>query len=688
MKTTTHILITALAFSSLPFATPLFAATDDELLNMPIESLMNLTVTSVSKKPQQLTNAAAAIFVITEEDIRRSGATTIADALRMAPGVQVARVDSSKWAVTARGLNSRFANKLLVLQDGRSLYTPLFSGVYWEVQDTPLEDIDRIEVIRGPGAALWGANAVNGVINIITKSAEDTKGGLVSNGSGSLETRFATVRYGVEIGDKSFLRLYGKYNEYGAGRDKNGNDANDSWDMARTGFRLDSTLSNSDTLTVQGDYYSGTLKETYRVYSVAAPAPNYYAELPANAGASGANLLTRWQRTLTATDSLSLQLYLDHNEREMLVVPQKFNTVDVEFQHRLSLLDSHDIVWGLGYRFSRDEVTNTTYQNTDIIHFSNEQDDHNLASAFLHDEVTLIPKKLSLIVGSRFENNDYSGFEIQPNARLIWTPSPQHTLWSSFSRAVRTPSRGEQDLNYIAYASAVPTPGGPVPAQIKYTGNTDFKSEELLAYEIGYRVEPIPRLSFDISAYYNVYSKLRVATAGAIIPPTATTPMTIPAKVQNDMHGTSHGIEVSAEWLPTSWWRVQTAYSYQMLNMVLDNGSQDEVNRGNAEGSTPKQQLSLRNGFDLGKQVALDLWLRAVDQIDQMATKLVPETITIPGYVTMDVRLAWKPNKNLELAVVGQNLFQSQHPEFNSDVVNTLNSEVARSVYGKLTAKF
>lgn len=668
----TRLLFFVILTCLLPFPTAeSYADSADDILNLPIESLMNLKVTSVSKKPQQLTNAAAAIFVISEEDIRRSGATNIADALRMVPGVQVARVDSGKWAVSARGLNSRFANKLLVLQDGRSLYTPLFSGVYWEVQDTALEDIERIEVIRGPGAALWGANAVNGVINIITKSSEDTKGGLLSAGGGTSENGFATLRYGASVGDASFLRIYGKHNEHAAGLNKDGNNAHDSWYMTRGGFRMDSNFTSRDTVTVQGDYYNGMLKETYKLYTLSAPLnPDI---IGTNTSVSGGNFLARWQRTLPSTGNLTLQLYYDHNERNMLVLPQKFDTVDIDFQHRFSWLENQDLVWGVGYRFSRDQVSNTS-----TIDFTNQRGNSNLFSAFLHDEISIFPRKFSLILGSRFENNDYSGFEVQPNARFLWTPTVQHSVWGAVSRAVRTPSRGEQDLHYH-FLTTPQSVLGNFPTQFDYISNKNFKSEASIAYEIGYRVELLPRLTFDVAAYYNVYRHLRSVSPGQIAPAVAV----IPFVIGNDMHGNSRGAEVTAEWSPITWWRAQAAYSYQNLTMHLDGTS---IDTANAEKSTPQHQISLRNGFDLGKTVTLDFWLRGTGRIELINEQAVP--VSIPGYITMDVRMAWKPARNLELSLVGQNLFAAQHPEFSPDVVNTLGSEVARSVYGKATWKF
>lgn len=659
------------------------AGDETDLTNLPLESLMDLRVTSVSKKSQLLTEAAAAVFVITQDDIRRSGATTIPDLLRMVPGVQVARIDSSKWAISSRGLNGRFSNKLLVLQDGRSLYTPLFAGVYWEVQDTVLEDIERIEVIRGPGAALWGANAVNGVINIITKSAENTRGGLVSAGGGTSERGFGSVRYGLNIGDNTSLRLYVKHLERDSGLDANGNNTHDAWHMTRGGFRLDSKPSGRDTLTLQGEYYDGSLQESYKIFSFPTP-PNsaFSRNIDTTTAVIGANILGRWQRSLSGSDGLSLQLYYDHNERNMLVLPQKLDTLDLDFQHRFSAFAGQDIVWGLGYRFGHYDVSNTP-----TLSFLKQQESNSLFSAFVHDEITLVPEKLSLILGSRFERNDYTGLEIQPNGRIIWTPAPGHTVWGAVSRAVRTATRGEQDIEYRYRNLPVPAtadnPNGLL--RLEIDGSRDFKSEELLAYEVGYRVEPAARMSLDIALYYNVYKRLRILKPGADF---VETPVGAPANavqqfiLSNDMHGSAYGAEISADWLPCPWWRLQAAYSYERLTMHLDGTSTDAINKGNAEGDTPRHQASLRSGFYLGRQVTLDLWLRGTDYLASI------DGISIPGYITMDARLAWKPLRNLELALVGQNLFDRRHPEFIPEYINSIPSEVVRSVYGKLTWKF
>jgi iron complex outermembrane receptor protein len=638
-----------------------------DLTEYNIEELMEITVTSVSKKSQKIADAAAAIYVITQDDIRRSGVTNIADALRMVPGVQVARIDGNKWAVTSRGFNGRFANKLLVLMDGRSLYTPFFVGVYWEVQDTVLEDIDRIEVIRGPGAALWGANAVNGVINIITKSTDKTKGALISTGGGSNETAFATGRYGTSLNDSTDLRLYAKHHERSGFVDAAGNDTFDDWHTTQGGFRLDSQVNYRDKLTVQGDYYSGKVNETYTLYNFDPP---YQHVLRHGTEVSGGNILSRWQRTLSDTDSLSLQLYYDHTERDMFVAPQKFNTIDLDFQHRFSLGNVQDIVWGLGYRFSQYEVSNTA-----TLSFDRQNVKNNLFSSFLHDEITLIPSTLSLVVGSRFEQSDYSGFDVQPNGRLLWTITPNNSAWAAVSRAVRSSTKGEQDIHYNY--KTIPT--SPL-LRLEIVGNKNFKSEEVLAYEIGYRTKPLPHLSFDVAAYYNSYKNLRILSKGTSYsePPNNVQPFIL----SNNMYGHSVGVEVAAEWTPCDWWRLQASYSYQNLAMFLDGNYIDTINKGNAEGDVPQHQFSVRSGLDLGHQVNLDLWLRGTDRLASI------DGVSIPGYVTLDARLAWKPVKNLELAVIGQNLIESHHAEFIPEYINTQPSEVLRSVYGKLTWQY
>lgn len=652
---------------------------DTDLTELSLEALMDMEITSVSRKTQTLANTAASVFVISQDDIRRSGATTIPDLLRMAPGVQVARIDANKWAVSIRGSNGRFANKLQVLKDGRSIYTPLFSGVYWETQDTPLEDIERIEVIRGPGAAMWGANAVNGVVNIITKLAADTQGGLVSAGGGSSENGFGTLRYGFKPSGKSDLRLYAKHVDRNEGVLSNGTDANDAWHLTTGGFRLDSQPDEDDALTLQGDFYSGRFNETYTLYRLPTDDdPRFSWIQPATAASWGGNVLARWQRTLSATDNLSLQLYYDHYQHDLFILGEKRDTLDLDFQHRFSLGSRQEILWGLGYRYTTDRI-----ENSQVLALKTTSKGSSLFSAFLQDEITLLPQRLVLVLGSRFEHNDYTGFEIQPNGRLIWTPSPRHTFWGSVSRAVRTPTHGEQDLRYSFLTLPVGAAGNPLPLRVEIDGTDRFRSETLLAYEIGYRSDLTKQFSLDLSLFFNQYDHLRVRQSGSIeVEPPSFTNLALRFPLSNDMHGHSYGAEIAATWRPCDWWRLQAGYHYLRSVMFLDNGSTDEINRSNAAEGSPRHQFTLRSGIDLGRRVELDLWLRAVDQVDSI------DSTRIPGYVTMDVRIAWKPLENLELALVGQNLFQSRHPEYIAEFINTASSETPRSIYGKITWKF
>jgi iron complex outermembrane receptor protein len=651
-----------------------------ELTSLSLEALLNLNVTSVSRKPQKLANAAAAIFVINQEDIRRSGATSIAEALRMAPGVQVGQMSANKWAVSIRGINGRFSNKLLVLMDGRTLYNPLFSGVYWEVQDTVMEDIDRIEVIRGPSAALWGANAVNGVINITTKSAKETVGGLVSTGGGTEERGFGTIRYGTVLGKDTALKLYAKHQDHDSGGDANSHPAQDAWRMTRGGFRADSNISSRDIVTVQGDYYDGKLGESYTLYHLpTASEPTNSQVVDSQSLMSGGNILSRWQRTLADNEALSLQIFYDHSERDMIILGEKRDIVDIDFQHRFSLGKYQDIVWGLGYRYNHDFLGDTPY-----ITFPDAHEQTDLYSSFVHDEISLIPDRLALILGSRFEHNSYTGFEVQPNGRLLWTPSAQHTFWGAVARAVRTPARGDRGIAYrygTVPANTPPLNPDPLrPMLLQIEGASSFKSETLLAYEVGYRTEPLPRVSLDIAAFYNVYDQLRVR--GTSTTTSSANSITAHQPLINGMHGYSEGIEVSAEWLPMSWWRLLATYSYLKLTMSLDATSTDTVNKGDAEGDSPTHQFSIRSGFDLGKQVELDFWLRGADRVAYIDGE------SIPGYLTMDTRLAWKPRPQLELALVGRNLFHQHRKEFAPEFVNTFPTEVERSFYGKVTWQF
>jgi len=646
-------------------------ATSPDLTELPIETLLGIEVTSVARHSEKLSQSPAAISVITEDDIRRSGALSIPEALRLVPGMEAARLDSSQWAVSARGFNDVFANKLLVLQDGRSIYTPLFSGVFWDVQGTMLEDLDRIEVIRGPGATLWGANAVNGVINIMTRSAKETQGTLVTAGGGTEERGFGGVRYGGKFSDNAYFRVYGTYLNRDDSVLPNGASANDAWQLGRWGFRVDWDVSDQNLLTVQGDAYRGDVHQVFGTFDPGNPT-NFFRTVHDDFDVTGGNLLGRWSHTISANSDLQVQAYYDRTERDTVIFKEKRDTFDMDAQHRFLIGERNDIVWGAGYRVTSDKV-----RNSPTISLNPDHRTLNLFSAFVQDEIMLLPERLRLTLGSKFEDNDFTGFEVQPSGRLLWTPRERQTFWASISRAVRTPSRAEDDviLNQVVPAGTL-GPGSPAFVTTIY-GNRNFVSEELLAYEIGYRFQPHRTLSLDLALFYNDYDRLRSQEPG----PSPTQPQvlpTFPLHLENNLYGETYGIEAAVTWEIARWWRLQPAYTFLDMQLHRRPGSGDTSSEQD-EGKSPRHQFMLRSSMDLPHNLSLDGTLRYVDSLP---------ALHISSYVSLDVRLGWRPVKNLELALVGQNLLHEQHAEFNPSFIATQRAEIERGVYGKITWRF
>jgi iron complex outermembrane receptor protein len=651
------VILLVVASATVARAQELYAYTPpEELKKLSVEELLDVDVTSVSKYPEKLSEAAAAVSVLTQDDIHSSGVTNIPDALRLVPGLDMAQVDSHTWAISSRGFNDIFANKLLVMIDGRTVYTPLFSGVFWDTQDVLLTDVDRIEVVRGPGATLWGANAVDGVISIITKSARDTEGLLISGGGGLEDRGFTDVRYGVKLTDDAFLRVYGRY----FNRDdlvlSNDTDAHDAWDMSHGGFRLDWDSSSQNSFTFQGDIYTGQENETY---SVPAFMPPFATAITSTDNVSGGNLLGRWRHTFATDSVLTLQAYYDRTIRDSPIFGENRDTGDIDLQHRFALGDRQQIIWGLGFR-----VTHSDIKNSVNVAFIPSNRTLTLYSAFVQDEITILPERLRLTIGSKFEHNDFTGFEIQPSARALWTPGHGQTIWGSISRAVRTPSEAENDVRL--------NPAGAPPGFVTIFGNPNFDSEELLAYEIGYRVQPINQLKLDLTAYYNDYDHLR--TIEPILPGPVS-----PSRVDNKLFGHTYGTEISATVQPFKQWRLQSGYTYWQADLHREHGSHDTMTEQTDEGSSPHNQFFIRSILDVGWNVEFDSTLRYVDVLP------FPK---IPSYVMLDLRLAWSPRKDLEIAIVGQNLLDDRHPEFAPTFIGTQKSEVARNVYGMVVWHF
>jgi iron complex outermembrane recepter protein len=646
------------------------------MLDLTLEELATMKVTSVSRGPESLATAPAAISVVTDEDIRRAGVRNIPDALRLVPGLAVAQQDAHTFAVSSRGFNNAFANKMLVLMDGRSVYSPLFSGTLWEMQDTVLEDIDRIEVIRGPGATLWGANAVNGVISVNTKHAKETLGVLATGGGGTEEQAFGSIRYGVKLGEDVWLRVFGKYDKRDDSMGIGGGNALDDSETMRGGFRLDWEPTSTDKLTLQGDIFNGTAGQTFLVPRPSPPPqlppgiplqfipPQFLAALQVPVTAtikddirfSGGNVMGRWAHDFSAESSAELRAYYDRADYSTPVFSEERDTVNIDLQHRyaFTLGLKQEVTWGLGYRWTEGRATSDSL----FVTFQPRNRTDQLFSGFIQDKISL-SSELQLILGTKVEHNDYTGWEWQPSARLLWTPATEHTLWASAARAVRTPSRVESD-------GIINLPGF-VPGVATVHGTTDFQSEKLMAYELGYRWRPNKRLNFDVSLFYNQYDSLRSGIFD---------PATLRVDLKNEFVADTYGGEFSMQWQAADWLRIQGGYSFFQES---NESNVPNVPAASWDGASPQNQAFLRSMFDLPGNVTFDATLRYVDSLTSNE---------VPAYFTADARLAWSPSERVEFAIVGRNLLDSGHKEFSPSELATQRTEVPRSVFGQVTIRF
>lgn len=641
-----------------------------DIFELPLEDVLNISVTSVSKKEQKLSHTPAALFVITQDDIRRSGATNLAEALRMVPGLHVGKLSSHQWAIGSRGFNGLFSNKLLVLMDGRTIYSPTFSGVYWDQQDVILADVERIEVIRGPGATVWGANAVNGVINIISKSTKDTANTVIMGRFGT-EEEAAAARVGAKLSEATSARVFAKAYDRDNSVRPNGEDSADSWRGGTGGFKIDSQLSPADHITLQGDVFEGDIRQEDILPTLTPP----YSRVRGRKGDySGGNLLTRWTHKYSDTSDSDLQIYVDRASRLDGTVDQEVDTVDIDFTHRYLISEGNHLVWGANYRRIEDTIRQTDALNVDVSRISTGRD---LSSLFVQDEITVIKDTLTLMLGSKFEYHDYGGFNPQPGARVLWTPTDSQSVWASAARAVRTPSRLEHDG--IVYLSAFPTQTG-LTGLVEGFGNPNFDPEKLVAYEIGYRNLITPDLSVDVALFYNTYDDLESDNQLPPVPNLTTFPpyISAPLVFRNQAEAATAGGEVLVEWRPQKWWRLQGWYSLINIDVEYDEGVIDPLRR-NSEGNNVQSQAFLRSLIDLPYNFELDTAARYVDTMSQRR---------VPSYFELDVRIGWKATENLELALVGQNLLHESHQEFTDFYNATQEAEIERAVYGQATWRF
>ncbi|MEW6071719.1 MAG: TonB-dependent receptor [Planctomycetota bacterium] len=632
---------------------------DRDLTELSLEELLEVEVTTVSRKSSSVAGSPAAVYVITREDIRRSGHTSLPELLRLVPGLHVARVSSSSWAIAARGENGRFADKLLVMIDGRSIYTNLFSGVFWDAHDLPLEDIERIEVIRGPGGTIWGANAVNGVINVITRHTADTTGTYAHALVGDEDRGIASYRYGGRLGESTTWRGFAKWLERDATLSPEGDTSPDPWSYFRTGARFDWNAGETDSFLVEGDLYRGQERERDRLLS---PIPPYDRTFEGTFHNDGGFVLGRWSRTVSAHEDLQLQAFVDAMHRESAPLDIEQWTVDLDFQHRLGGDRRHEVIWGLGCRWWASDL-----QGTPSLEFVPAERDDHLFSGFVQDEIRLRGEELRLIVGTKLEHNDYTGFELQPNVRGIWQPSEDRAVWAAVSRAVRTPSVANDGFSYILDV----IPGTPTTV-VKLLGSRDFRSEDLLAYEIGCRWRPRRDLSFDLAAFYHDYDDLDSGEPGA--PFFDGTYMIVPVYFANLRNAQSLGLELATTFAATENWRLFASLTGIDFRESFDEGSADQ-NTVDGESATPDYILHTRSYWNLAEDLDLDCGIYAVDGLRALGVR---------NYWRGDVRLAWRPTPRLEASLVLQNAWDPAHREFTSELDSAL-SEIERSAYVQMS---
>ena len=645
----------------------------DDIFAMDLEDLLKMEVISTSKKPQSILKSAAAIHVINQDDIRRSGATTLPDVFRGVPGMQVAQIDANKWAVSIRGFNDRFSTKTLVMIDGRTIYTPLFSGVYWNMHDMMLDDIDRIEIVRGPGGSLWGANAVNGVINIITKKASDTQGTMVSFIGGSLE-RNVSARYGGKINDNTSFRVYakGRHHENFEQQPllKHLGTANDQWRNLTTGFRVDGDLGNNSDWMLQGGYNIGTAEELGSSTSLTPPMPLILRD---TIDYQSGNLVFLWNKYVSDTNRWRVQAYYDYFKRNALNNTNIVHTIDLEIQNQLQLFEIHNVVWGLGYRSVVDEL-----QNDFVVSFNPSHRHYKTFSAFIQDEIQLMDQ-LRFTIGTKLEHNDFTGFEYQPNARLLYEVNDKNSVWMAYSRAVRVPSRANDDIRINFLALSGNEPNSP-PLLFSIFGDRRYHAEKVNAFEVGYRSLLTNHLSVDTALFYNIYDDLSSAERNGPVFETSPLPphLLFLSTFDNNTKANTYGAEIMTKWQVTDFWQLTSSYTWFKLDArYVKNSTASPERLFELEHSDPRHQFSVRSNIQLPHNLEFNTNFYYTDSL---------KSHDVPVQARLDLRLAWNPSRKLQLAVVGQNVTNKTHHEF--DTTDAIYSHIPRSIYGRIMYNF
>ena len=660
---------------------PPCAAQNPDLSQLSVEDLLHVQVTTAAKKKEPLAHTSAAVYVITADQISRSGLTSVPEVLRLAPGVEVAQINSSTWAISIRGFNSQFSNKLLVMIDGRTIYSPNFSGVLWNAEDLPLDDVERIEVIRGPGAAVWGANAMNGVINIITKNAEDTQGGLLTLQAGSSDQAVAGLRYGTHIGGAA-LRFSTKYAERGPMAGANGGDSSnyDRWDLQRASTRADWSPSAANSFTFEGDIFQSNAGVTGYNFLLTPPytdihnVPWYY---------SGGSLLARWRHVAASGTQTTVQAFYDRiHEGGIENFGVTDSTVDLDFQQQARFGDRQEVVWGLAARLVGEE----TNGSPDLVWVPDDKDTK-LFSGFAQDEIALVSDRLWLTLGTKLERNDYTGFEVEPNVRLLWAVSPRQALWAAVSRSIRSPSSLEERTQGTL---AVVPPQFGLASVLRSYGSSKFESEVALSYEVGYRLQPNQKMFFDLAGFYASYANLTGGVEGApfLEPSPAPLHVVVPIQLANALRGHCTGAELAASYALTRFWRLEGSYSW----LKQDTGPDRTYPTATAafpDAANPEHQFQIHSSFELRRNLQFDVSTYYVAQLNFPAIgvgNLPP--LHVPNYTRLDARVAWAPLEQLEMSVGAQNLLRPSQLEFQDIAFPVIAGQARRAFYGRVAWRF
>ena len=633
---------------------PGLVAAEDDLLELSLEDLMNVEVTSVSKKAESKHLTAAAITVITAEDLRRGGFTSVPEALRVVPGLQVARIDASRWAISIRGIRQEFSNKLLVLIDGRSLYTPLFGGVVWAEQNFAIEDIERIEVIRGPGGTLWGANAVNGVINIISKKAAETQGVRAHVFGGTQESGIA-ARHGGKLGESTQYRISAKGEKVQDFDFDQNYDGSDEWGQLRLGARADSQVDEHREVTVLMDYFDLDLERGQGISDVAPPFDIVGFD-KRHAKSRGGDVQIQYRQSFDGGSRLSAAAYYDVVSRRT-TLGEESHTANFTLQHEIDVAPWLDVVYEAEYRY----WTTHTEDPTGGVFFDPNDDDFHLGDAFVHFELPFFDEKLKLIAGTKLGGNSWSGFQYQPSGRIVISPVAGHTVWGALSRAVRIPSSTDRDLT------------GPIAPFVFLQGDRGTREEELISAEVGYRFYSLDWMTAEVSLFWSEYEDVSVLVGP---PPVG------PYRFENAGQISIRGGEIEFGFLPVAWCRLTASYS--ILDQYERYPSTAFANTP-LEKTDPRHQFVIRSLVDLPHDFELDAAVYFVDGLEGVTPVLQSDNVR--QYARLDLRLGWKPLDWLELALVGQNLADARHAEFY-DVQRNQSTQVPRSGYAKLTFDF